>query len=281
MSDTNDKDKNDAHERAKAQFARTAQGYVTSASHAHGEELALLLELAAPVAGRRVLDVATGGGHVALAFARAGALVTALDLTPAMLEAARAFLASRGVAAHFVEGAAEALPFEDASFEVVACRIAAHHFRDPARFVREAARVLVPGGSFLLADNVAPLNAELAAAMNAVERRRDPSHVRARPGRGGASVPARRDALGPPRLARARGHAARRTPSRPRPASPNLVSPNPVNPNLVRPSPQARSPNPSAFQNIGSSSPVTLAKLHAVNRIASPSSRQSVRRLNP
>ena len=179
MSDTNDKDKNDAHERAKAQFARTAQGYVTSASHAHGEELALLLELAAPVAGRRVLDVATGGGHVALAFARAGALVTALDLTPAMLEAARAFLASRGVAAHFVEGAAEALPFEDASFEVVACRIAAHHFRDPARFVREAARVLVPGGSFLLADNVAPLNAELAAAMNAVERRRDPSHVEA------------------------------------------------------------------------------------------------------
>ncbi len=169
----------DIHEKARAQFARTAQGYVTSASHAQGGDLARLLELAGDVAGKRVLDVATGGGHTALAFARAGAFVTATDLTPEMLGAARAFLGAQGASAQFAEGMAEALPFEDASFDLVSCRIAAHHFADPLAFAFEAARVLVSGGRFLLVDNIAPLKPELAQAMNAVEKRRDPSHVEA------------------------------------------------------------------------------------------------------
>ena len=155
---------------------------MTSEGHAKGAELGLMVELAGEVAGRRVLDVATGGGHTALAFARAGAEVVATDLTPEMLKAAEAFLretAEVGENVTFASAAAEDLPFESASFDIVTCRIAAHHFADPAAFLRESARVLKPGGTFLLVDNVAPTPSELARVMNHIERVRDPSHVEA------------------------------------------------------------------------------------------------------
>jgi len=78
-----------------------------------------------------------------------------------------------------VAAAAEALPFEAGAFEIVSCRIAAHHFGDPRAFLAEVRRVLAPGGVFLLVDNVAPEDARLGEAMNEVERQRDPSHVEA------------------------------------------------------------------------------------------------------
>ncbi len=179
-----DKSKNETvHEQVKAQFGKTAAAYVTSAGHAKGDELKLMVALAGELRERRVLDVATGGGHTALAFARAGAEVTATDLTPDMLRAAKAFIAdaitNKDGALRFRLAPAEKLPFEDAAFEVVTCRIAAHHFADPQAFVKEAARVLVPGGMLMLVDNVAPISPELAEAMNRIERERDPSHVEA------------------------------------------------------------------------------------------------------
>jgi ubiquinone/menaquinone biosynthesis C-methylase UbiE len=168
----------DIHDKVKAQFAKTAQAYVTSAVHAKGDELKLVLELAGSVAGQSVLDIATGGGHTALAFARAGAKVTATDLTPVMLETARAFIQTQGITSiTFREASAEALPFERASFNIVTCRIAAHHFAEPEKFVVEVARVLKPDGLFLLVDNISPHDTELAKVMNYIEKMRDPSHV--------------------------------------------------------------------------------------------------------
>jgi ubiquinone/menaquinone biosynthesis C-methylase UbiE len=84
---------------------------------------------------------------------------------------------------------AEALPFDDGRFDLVTCRIAAHHFPDVGRFVGEATRVLKPGGTFALVDNISPdalstpgfSQAELvdaAATYNAFEKLRDPSHGR-------------------------------------------------------------------------------------------------------
>jgi SAM-dependent methyltransferase len=161
-------------------FGAAAQGYVTSPNHAKGADLQRLLELAQLRGDERVLDVATGGGHTALAFAPHVREVVASDLTPRMLEAAEAFIRSQGITnVRFERADAEALPFEDASFDIVTSRIAPHHFPKPQRFVQEVARVLRPSGLFLIDDNMTPEDDELDAFMNRFEQWRDPSHVRA------------------------------------------------------------------------------------------------------
>ena len=79
----------------------------------------LLIESLDVHAGERVLDVATGSGNAALAAARRGCTVIGIDYVPELLERARLRAAAEGVVAEFIEGDAEALPFEDASFDVV------------------------------------------------------------------------------------------------------------------------------------------------------------------
>ncbi|WP_053363702.1 class I SAM-dependent methyltransferase [Bacillus sp. FJAT-27251] len=168
-------------EKVLQQFGRNAANYVTSTSHAKGDDLHQLVQI---IAGRNrggaVLDVATGGGHVANALAPLFQQVIALDLTPEMLEKAKGFIESNGnenVA--FVQGDAENLPFPDSSFGTVTCRIAAHHFPDVRQFVREVCRVLQDNGLFILVDNVAPEIPEFDEFYNVVEKARDHSHVRA------------------------------------------------------------------------------------------------------
>jgi len=139
-----------------------------------------LLALAAPERDWRVLDVATGGGHTALALAPHVREVVASDLTPEMLVAAERFLRGKGVTnVVFREADACALPFADHAFDLVTCRIAPHHFPDASRFVEECARVVRPGGTVIVIDNVTPEDAEASAAINEIERVRDPSHRRA------------------------------------------------------------------------------------------------------
>jgi SAM-dependent methyltransferase len=165
--------------RVQAQFGASAADYVTSTGHAGGEDLERLVAWARALAPQRVLDVATGGGHTALALAGLARRVTAFDVTEPMLAAARGFLRERGARADFVAGDVQALPFGEATFDVVTCRIAAHHFADVAAAMREVRRVLRPGGSFLLQDILGHDDAEAAAFVTEVERRRDPTHVRA------------------------------------------------------------------------------------------------------
>ena len=180
------------HARVQAQFGKSARSYLTSPNHAKGDELHAMLELAAPVSGLEVLDVATGAGHTAITFAEAGAEVTATDITPEMLEVTRQHAADKDLTVVVGVAAAEQLPFADASFDVVTCRIAAHHCADVPAFVREAARVLRPAGKLLIVDNIAPENTapentapentapedeSLALLLNDIEKRRDPSHV--------------------------------------------------------------------------------------------------------
>lgn len=166
---------------ARERFAARADDYVSSAGHASGADLELLVALAAPHAGELALDVACGGGHTALALARRGARVTASDLTPEMLEAARGFLEARGVDATYVVAEAAHLPFPDDVFGVVTCRIAAHHFPEPAEFFAEAERVLGPGGRLAFQDHALPDDPIGGELINAFERLRDPSHRRAYP----------------------------------------------------------------------------------------------------
>jgi len=166
--------------RIQEQFGGSAAAYVASAGHAGGDDLETLLAWGRALRPARVLDVATGGGHTALAFAGVARRVTAYDLTEPMLRVARAFLRERGVdGAAFAAGDVAALPFREGVFDLVTCRIAAHHFADVAGAVREVRRVLRAGGSLLLQDILGHDDAAAAAFVTEVERRRDPTHVRA------------------------------------------------------------------------------------------------------
>jgi ubiquinone/menaquinone biosynthesis C-methylase UbiE len=172
---------NDAEKKAQVQeyFSRTAASYVSSPSHRTGSDLKRLIELGEWSADQHAIDIATGGGHTALAVAPHVAHVTVTDLTPTMLEQAKAFHHAQGITnVHFQVADAENLPFADASFDRATCRIAPHHFPNIGRAVQEIARVLKPGGLFLLIDNMAPSDPELDAFDNTVEKMRDASHCR-------------------------------------------------------------------------------------------------------
>ena len=165
--------------RVQEQFGASAAAYVTSPSHAAGEDLDRLLAWGAARRPDRVLDVATGGGHTALAFAGVARRVVAYDLTEPMLAAARGHVRARGAAnVEFVAGDAGDLPFRDESFDVVTCRTAAHHFADVPAAVRQIHRILRAGGSLLLQDILGHDDADANAFILEVEKRRDPSHVR-------------------------------------------------------------------------------------------------------
>ncbi|NHZ72785.1 MAG: methyltransferase domain-containing protein [Aquificales bacterium] len=171
-------------------FGASADAYVTSPVHAKGASLDRLVDLLAPQSDWHMLDVATGGGHTAFKLAPTVAHVIATDITPEMLANTAKGAAERGLANVVTETAdAQNLPFPDAQFDVVTCRIAAHHFGDNGRFLSECARVLKPGGMMALVDNVVPgsrlrgkkakLQREAGKYVNAFEKLRDPSHNRA------------------------------------------------------------------------------------------------------
>jgi len=135
-------------------WSERAESYRSSEAHRQGRDLELFAEWAA---GKTVLDVATGGGHVARRLRLAGCNVVTCDSSPGMQPD--------------VICRAEDLPFADSSFEVVACRVAAHHFDDPAAAVRELARV--SSQLVLVADNLF-----LGETGEEADRLRDPTHVR-------------------------------------------------------------------------------------------------------
>ena len=162
---------------SQERFGKYAQGYVTSQTHAASYELDLLASLAEAEPHWRMLDIATGGGHTSLHFAWLVNQVVAVDLTEAMLKAARGYHASKGAAnLVYTSADAENLPFPAESFDLVTCRIAAHHFPDVAAFVAEGARVLRRGGRFVFQDQVVPDDHEAGRFVNEFERKRDPSH---------------------------------------------------------------------------------------------------------
>lgn len=171
-----DEDRQRNRELVRQQFGPNAANYASSAVHAKGSSLDRLVSLMEPEPSWRMLDIATAAGHTAFAFAPSVREVVASDLIEEMLVVARGQAAERGLDnVVFQEADAEELPFEDASFDGVTCRIAPHHFPRPERFVAEVARVLRPGGRFGLVDNMVDLDA--AEFVNHFEERRDPSHV--------------------------------------------------------------------------------------------------------
>src|SRR4051794_13720788 len=167
----------DNKETVRQQYGAHAEAYVTSPVHAKGASLARLVELTRPQADWRVLDVSTGGGHTALAFAPHVRKVIATDLTPEMLAAAEKHARAQGITnIEYRVADAEALPFGEAEFDLVTNRIALHHYPDARKAIAEMTRVLKPGGLLALVDNVVPPDRQIGGYINAFEKLRDPSH---------------------------------------------------------------------------------------------------------
>src|ERR1700722_5365079 len=112
----------------------------------------LLCESVPVLAGDRVLDVGTASGNTALAAARRRAIVTGIDITPALLERARRRAAAEGLHIDFEESDATALAFEDGSFDVVMSTFGAIFAPDPEKTASEMARVCRPGGKMAMAN---------------------------------------------------------------------------------------------------------------------------------
>ena len=166
-------------EPVQKQFGRTSAAYVDSPNHAKGEDLDRIVALAAEHGGERVVDVGTGVGHTLRRVAPRFQGAVGVDATREMLEAGAGVLAGAGITnALLVQADATALPIASRTADVVTSRLAAHHFADAAGAFREIARILRPGGLFVLVDNYAPDEPELARFINEVETLRDPSHVR-------------------------------------------------------------------------------------------------------
>lgn len=124
----------------------TADGYVGSFAKATEMAVAPLVKASGAGQGKRVLDVCCGHGAGVEALLATGAEVVGLDFSPAMLRHAR----KRAGAAELVEGNAQALPFPDASFDAVICGFGIIHLPDQPKALKEAHRVLRPGGMFAM-----------------------------------------------------------------------------------------------------------------------------------
>jgi SAM-dependent methyltransferase len=162
------------------QFTRQAVPFSTAPSIKDEAALRLVVDWSGAGPSDTVLDVACGPGLLACAFARVARHVTGIDITPAMLDRARALQQERGLTnITWRQGDVLPLPWPDGSFTIVSARFAFHHFLDPRAVLREMRRVCAVGGKVVVADSApAP---EKADAFNAMERLRDPSHVRALP----------------------------------------------------------------------------------------------------
>ncbi|MHB0857681.1 MAG: class I SAM-dependent methyltransferase [Anaerolineae bacterium] len=163
-------------------FGRRAATYTASATHADPCTLGRLVELAAPQPAWRVLDVATGTGHTALALAPHVAEVVGIDLTPEMLAEARRLSHLRGTGnVSLALADAHALPYQQGAFQLVTCRRAAHHLSRLPVALRELSHVLASGGCLVVDDRSVPEDARVDDLMNQLDRWHDPSHVRQYP----------------------------------------------------------------------------------------------------
>ncbi len=166
-----------------AQFDARAAAYLSSSVHSGGPDLHRACDLVAKLSPRpgSALDLGCGAGHLSFTLSPHVGTVVALDPSIGMLDQVRAESARRSL--NNIEtqcSSAEVLPFDNASFDLVATRYSAHHWTDLDTAMREIRRVLRPGGHLLVIDIEAPADALTDTHLQAIELLRDRSHVRDR-----------------------------------------------------------------------------------------------------
>ncbi len=161
------------------QFGRVAAKYLTSAVHAQGEDLPVMVDCASLRGDELVLDAGCGAGHTAASFAPYAAEVVALDFTASMLRQVEVLAGDRDLTNIRTRlGDVENLPFPNSTFDLVVSRYSAHHWARPGKALGEFRRVLKDGGRFILSDVLGFGDPVCDTYLNAIEVLRDPSHVR-------------------------------------------------------------------------------------------------------
>ena len=164
------------------QFTRQAVPFSTAKTIADQKALQLLIEFSGAGPDDTVLDVACGGGNVVCAFAEIVHHATGIDMTPAMLDRARAVAREKSLSnVSWDLGEATSLPYADGTFTIVVTRFSFHHFIEPLAVLKEMVRVCAPGGRVLVADMHTNVDSAKGAEFDRMELLRDPSHVRALP----------------------------------------------------------------------------------------------------
>ena len=157
----------DHKEVIRQEFMHQAQAYAANPLIADRSQLMRLVQLVRPQPQDRVLDVATGPGFVAIAFAEAGCEVVGIDLTEAPLAIAERTRQSRGLTnLRFQLGDAEHLSFGEEPFDIVVSRFALHHCEDPQRVIAEMGRVCHSQGLVAIEDLVVSEHPARAAYQN-------------------------------------------------------------------------------------------------------------------
>jgi 2-polyprenyl-3-methyl-5-hydroxy-6-metoxy-1,4-benzoquinol methylase len=170
------------NEVVRESFTTQATAFAANPWVSDEQRIARLVSAARLTGTERVLDIATGPGYIAEAFAKTSREVVGVDLTEAMLAIARARTEEHGVKnISFSIGDAQNLPFDEGEFDVVVCRLALHHVQQPAKVVSNMARVCRRNGIVLVEDIYASEHSARATYQDRWEILRDPSHVRTLP----------------------------------------------------------------------------------------------------
>jgi ubiquinone/menaquinone biosynthesis C-methylase UbiE len=163
---------------AQTRFARTAE-QVAARQDAQADALAARVRGLLHLTGaERALDVGTGAGALAFAFAPHAREVVGVDVVPELLALGRRRAPAN---VDLVEADGTALPFETASFDLVGSMRVLHHCRRPELMLAEISRVAKPGATVLVIDQIAPVDPLAALELDRFERARDPSHARCLP----------------------------------------------------------------------------------------------------
>lgn len=169
-----------SHPSSQDAFDPRAAAYVTSPVHAQGPDLDRLEAIVRERGPAHVIDLGCGSGHAALRMGAAGAnAIAAVDVSPRMLQTVSEQASAQGLKSITTHQAdAAALPFDDASFDLLVTRFSAHHWHDFAGGLREARRVLRDDGMAVFIDVIAAEDAQSDTYLQTLETLRDPSHVR-------------------------------------------------------------------------------------------------------
>ncbi len=164
--------------RVLSQFEQQADAYAALVKATSQSSSDPLIDALGPGPSDHILDVGCGSGQFAVTIAPRVKHITGIDLTPAMLDKARAHQLQAGLAnITWIEGDSVALPAPDGSFDIVVSRSMFHHAADPAATLAEMRRCCREGGRIAVMDLTPAPGKE--AAFDAIEILRDPSHNRA------------------------------------------------------------------------------------------------------